>query len=287
VDTNHDRKGHKPVTSFPFLLFACQQQTQRLPYLRPMGLNAVVDIDQTEGQSPDKFDKWVQATRDNNLYRIHGPRDPDPDSPINKQDAEDPLFIAWSFMDEPDLHSLSPQDLLAKRAPFSRYGKPWFGNFDGSRLAQIQNPPGTPTPPVYQQLVALTDIACEDVYPVSGWDNNIPIDSHVPCYNALKQYAGPSRPLMAYVETCVQNLPWLPPSQRGPSPAEFDAQMEILSRFASLPGYGLQGIGFFTNSQPTAGPPPKPYSCWNVSPQIDARIGEWCRRLEGAHNVFP
>jgi hypothetical protein len=251
-----------------FLLFACQQQTQRLPYLRPMGLNAVVDIDQTEGQDPAKFAAWVQATRDQKLFRIHFPRDiTNPQAKVNQEDAADPLFLGWSFMDEPDLHSKTPGDMLSLRAPFQAYNKPWFGNFDGSRLAGIQKPAGTPDPATYQQFVSLCDIACEDVYPIAGWQGNIPIDSHVPCYNALRQYAGPDMPLMAYVETCVQNLPWLPANQRGPTVAEFDAQMEILSR---LP---LRGIGFFTNSQPGNG---KPYSCWNVPADIDARIGEWC-----------
>ena len=263
-------------SSIPFLLFACQQPIERLEYLRPMGLNCVVDIDQTQGADPLKFAAWVAETRNRGLYRIHAPRDPNAAEASNQADARDPLFLGWSFMDEPELHSLQPADLLAKRAPFETYGKPWFGNFDGSQISGLQVKPTTPTPAVYQQLVALCDIVSEDVYPVSGWGLSIPLDSHVLCQQSLLSYAGPVRPRMAYVETCFQNLSWLPGGGRAPTAAEFDAQMAMLA--SSYLPMGLNGIGFYAARQQGAG---MAYSSWAVAADVQAQISLWCRHLLG------
>lgn len=248
--------------NLPFLLFACQQPVERLAYCKAAGLNCVVDVN----QGGDLL-AWIAESKRLGLYRIHTP------TSAPAVDAADPLCLAWSYVDEPELHNLTPAALLTQRALYAQYSKPWFLNLDGSRLAGIQSPPGTPTQQDYAAFGTVADWLCQDVYPVSGWNNAIPIDSHVRCDAALQRIAG-SKPRFAYVETCAQNLGWLhnPDGGRAPTPAEFDTQMESLSRL------GLSGIGFFTHRQPSANGNP-PWSPWNVPPEIQARIGWWCRQL--------
>jgi len=135
-----------------FLLFACQQPIERLAYCKAAGLNCVVDVNQG-----GNLDAWIAEAKRLNLWRIHAP------SSNPAADAADHQCLAWAFVDEPELHGLKPADLIAIKAPYASYDKPWLMNVDGSRLSGIQSPPGTPDQATYGQMLALADWGAQDV----------------------------------------------------------------------------------------------------------------------------
>jgi hypothetical protein len=200
----------KPAGPPAFIVAVCQQPATSFLDWKALGVNTLVDVPQNHDAAA-----WRDAANAAGLWQIR--------APIGDlaTDAKDPRLLAWSHDDEPDLKKTDPAILAANRAKLGGNLKPWFLNVDGSRLLGIQD---TVSRDTYTRLFATADLLCSDIYPVSGWDNNIPLESPGRATDRLVDWGG-RKPVLQYVEFGYQGLENLPGGGHAPSPAEFKLQV--------------------------------------------------------------
>lgn len=197
----------------PFIIGVEQQPVENFAMLRDLGVNTLVRI-------PDGSDHaaWTDQANHYGFWQIRQIVGPP------AVDAGNPLLLAWTYDDEPDLKKIPPAVLIAQRqaAANSVRQVPWHVTLSGGMVLNLV--PGQPGPgeAVYRQYLAAADLVGSDVYPIAGWNGQISLYTPGRCVDRLASWGAAPTSQLPYVECCRQNLPWLknPDGGRGVTPAE-------------------------------------------------------------------
>jgi hypothetical protein len=190
-----------------FLLAVCQQPAESLAGWKAIGINCVVDVPQDNDPIA-----WRDEANRLGLWQIRAViGDP-------KLDAQQPFLFAWDHDDEADAKGEHPDVLQAEHDATAGLGVPWFGNFSGGYVLGWQGAIGNQTS--YAGWLNACEIVSSDIYPVSGWDNNVPLSEPFRCFSRLRAWTG-GKPQFIYIEASKQNLSWLTNGGRAPTKDEF------------------------------------------------------------------
>lgn len=223
-----------------FITGICQQPLEYLGMWKDLGINTLVDIPLNR-TSAEKI-AWVKEANRLNICQIRE------ELTEISDDLQNPLLLAISTGDEPDLHRTPVSTLQALQSKY-RGILPTFTNVDGAYLLGIQkNDDGFV--PDYQGIVDCSDWLCSDIYPISGWNvrdgtPNGPVDLFSPgrASDKLIQMSKGQKPVLQYIECSVQQLSWLGKDQRSPTVVE----TSLILRQATA--RNLKGVVFYTIAQ--------------------------------------
>lgn len=214
------------------------------------GVNLLVDVPSGDSWTVDRLKQWRDNANAAGLYQAR--------PPIDDSDLTNPLMLAASIPDEVDRTGdqgpvKSPADAKTLLQSYLAKGYKTSANFDGSRITGLQGSGDSPrwTAADYADVLSLTTYPSCDVYPVSGWGNSVPLDYPAMAYDQLCVLSK-EKPGFIYLETGDQHAPWLGTASRGPTPDEFEIQMEYAlnrKRSGMLKGlvyFPLQPFGGFS-----------------------------------------
>ncbi len=194
-----------------FIVGVEQQPEELFGMWKSLGINTLSGI--AQGRDPVA---WVKAANAAGLYQIRPPvGDP-------SVDAGNPLLLAWSFPDEPDLKKIPVADLKAMKdatIPSQVVREvPWRMNLSGGYVLQLVS--GGPTDQQYTAYLELADWVSHDLFPVAGWNGAIPLFSPTACIEKLRKLDPWNKPHLMYIECARQGLANLPNGGRSPTVAE-------------------------------------------------------------------
>lgn len=207
-----------------FIVAVDQQPWDSFSKWKSLGVNTVLDV--PEGHD---IKQWSDAAEKIGMFQMRHPLD------LATDYATYPHLIAYTHDDEPDLKGTLASVLLANKLKAAAVPLPWFVNFDGSRVLGIQPKVSAST---YPELCQAANWFSNDIYPVSGWDNNIDLFKVGDAIDAVK-IASADGVQFAYVEMSRQACPWLPNGGREPTPDEISC---IIRQCRS---HGVKGIILF------------------------------------------
>jgi hypothetical protein len=217
-------------TFFPIGVF--YQPTWSFDTWKARGVNTLLGYEDPSGIG---MAAWSQAARDRGLhYFREASADP-------KQDIGDNSLIAWlNPIDEPDIHDPTGA------ASAATYGKlhaadpniPALTTYAGGYFLGLQQGKDKN---FYENLFQYTDWLAPCVYPITGWGMPDGLSNVGKLVDITKSWA-PGKRQMAYIECANQNLPWVGPLKRGPTPDEYRG--EVWDALI----HGATGIIYFPDS---------------------------------------
>ena len=180
-----------------FIIGVEQQPEENFGLWKSLGVNTLSGI--AQGRDPAA---WVKAANAAGLYQIRPPvGDP-------SVDAGNPLLLAWSFPDEPDLKKIPVADLKAMKAASAAADTvrkvPWRLNLSGGYVLNLVA--GGPTDAQYRDYLEQADWVSHDLFPVAGWDNAIGLFTPTACIDKLRRLDPWNKPHLMYVECARQGL---------------------------------------------------------------------------------
>lgn len=176
-----------------YILGVFAQPIYNFDDVKVLGFNTLVSVPQNHDPLA-----WAQAATQKGMYQIR--------PPVGRPslDEQNEFWIAWENPDEPDLHATTQAVIDANYTKSKALGVPVFTNFDGSRILGIQAP-AFGQGASYQSLLAKTDLAAQDVYPASGWNHNLQLQSVGHAQDTLRVLGGDTgKQYLMYVECCQQ-----------------------------------------------------------------------------------
>lgn len=195
----------------PFIIGVEQQPVENFAMLRDLGINTLVRIPM--GSDPSV---WVAEANRYGFWQIRQVVGPP------AVDAGNPLLLAWTYDDEPDLKKIPPAVLQAQRLAAANTVRqvPWHVTLSGGLILNLV--PGGPDEATYRKYLAAADLVASDIYPVAGWNNQVSLYSPGRCVDRLASWGAVPTSQIVYVECARQNNAWLknPDGGRCVTPAE-------------------------------------------------------------------
>ncbi|HEV8607674.1 MAG TPA: beta-galactosidase [Tepidisphaeraceae bacterium] len=213
-----------------FIIGVWSQPTFNFDKWKRRGINTLMKYESLSGSV--SLEDWIKAANAKGLYQIREWRD-DP-----AQDKNEPLLLAWTANDEPDIYSvyhrqLQPDYEMLKSVDPDR---PVVINFAGSMALGWHADPLKRQD--YEDMLPYMDWVSNGVYPVTGWDRPEHLDGPGRALDRLQKWSE-GKPQLAIIESGDQQLPWMPKTLRSATRAEFRALLwDSVIR-------GAQGILYF------------------------------------------
>lgn len=185
----------------PFIIGIEQQPVENFAMLRDLGINTLVRI--PAGSDPGQWAAEANRLGFWQVRQVIG-------SPA--VDAGNPLLLAWTYDDEPDLKKIPPAVLLAQRDAAARIANPvrqvpWHVTLSGGLVLGLVA--GGPDEATYRRYLATADLIGSDIYPVAGWNDQISLYSPGRCVDRLASWGAVPTSQLMYVECARQNNAWL------------------------------------------------------------------------------
>ena len=222
---------------FPIGVFS--QPTSMFEVWRERGCNTMLEVPQGEDRLA-----WDEGAQEIGFKIIRRPVS-DPADDVGRTD-----LLAWSLPDEPDVQGNNEPcggncielcESLYERWHAVDPTRPIFVNLAGPNVllpasCDYCNGPGDEPPSsecfpesdqCYPRLLEATDWVSQDIYPVSGWlfTEEIRGDITIVGQSLDKLRGWADKPLFAIVETSDQRLDFPGAGSRGPTPAEYRAEV--------------------------------------------------------------
>ncbi len=190
------------------------------------GVNTVFEVPQGHD-----LERWTAEANRQGLRMIRAPR-ADPE-----RDRHEPLLLAWSQPDEPDLHGIPAADLVARYRQWKAADprRPVVVNLSGGHVLGLQ---GSCPAACYESFSATADWISSDIYPVTGWNRSEKLGWIGETLSELRRLSG-GRPQFAFIETSDQNLSSTPAENPGVTARQLRAEVWNAIIF------GARGIWYF------------------------------------------
>jgi hypothetical protein len=258
--TQTPRKGPKF-----FIIGVWSQPTYNFDKWKRRGINTLMKYEGLSGSV--SLESWISAANSKGLYQIREERD-DP-----AQDKDEPLLLAWTANDEPDIYSVYHQALKPDYEYFKAADpdRPVTINFAGSMVNGWHAAPLKRQD--YETMLPYMDWVSNGVYPVTGWDRPEHLDGPGRSLDRLQNWSE-GKPQLQIIESGDQQLTWNPARLRSATRGEFRAQMwDAIIR-------GAQGILYF----PFAFQPRFTFD--NTSPELEQEMIVQHKRINDISKVL-
>jgi hypothetical protein len=255
-----------PAPSAPFFMIGVwSQPTYNFGGWVDRGVNTLMKWEPLGGAVSNET--WSAEARARGLYMI---REPSSDPAA---DAQDPYLLAWMHHDEPDIYrDHLPQiendyKTLKAKYPHMQFG----GNLTGAQ-AIGWHPTNIHTREGYQEILKSYDWPATALYPISGWNQLDQLDGPARAVDRFEKWTN-GKPQIAIIEPADHELPWMPEGVRGPTRAEFRAEL-WLSVIA-----GAHGVFYFPQAI-------EPFRFDNMSPELVLEMKLQNARLKEVSEVL-
>jgi hypothetical protein len=248
-----------------FVIGVWSQPTFNFDKWKRRGINTLMKYEGLSGSV--SLEDWIKAANAKGFYQIREERD-DP-----AQDKDEPLLLAWTANDEPDIYSVYHQALKPDYEYFKAADpdRPVVINFAGSMVNGWHATPLKRQD--YETMLPYMDWVSNGVYPVTGWDRPEHLDGPGRALDRLQNWTE-GKPQLQIIESGDQQLSWNPARLRTATREEFKAQMwdAII--------HGAQGILYF----PFAFQPRFTFD--NTSPQLEQEMIVQHKRINDISKVL-
>ncbi len=190
------------------------------------GVNTVFEVPQGHD-----LERWTAEANRQGLRMIRPPR------ANAARDRHEPLLLAWSQPDEPDLRGIPAADLAVRYRQWKAVDprRPVVVNFSGGNVLGLQ---GDCRQACYEEFSATADWISSDIYPVTGWNRSDKLGWIGETVTELRRLSG-GKPQFAFIETSDQNLSSTPAATPGVTPSQLRAEVWNAIIF------GARGIWYF------------------------------------------
>jgi hypothetical protein len=230
------------------------QATANLAAWQSRGANALIRTPQNLAGTD--FTTW-NSTADSLGFKYI--RQADPANPAN--DVGLPNLLTWHQADEPETSNpvVTPSQIEQQYNTWKGIDKNRFVslNFNGGSLIGQQG--GFCDAACYASYVPWGDWLMSDIYPVSGWNRPDKLGWVGQSVDTLYGLA-PNKPIMQFLESAYQNLPWCGQSCPAPTPEQFRAE------FWDTIIHGARGVFVFPEQ------PYNPFIFDNTTAAMDTEI---------------
>jgi hypothetical protein len=246
-----------PIGDNVFPIGVYSQPMSSIATWRSRGVNTMVSNEAQGGAVSVRT--WSNAVARAGLFQI---RKPLSNSKADlAADVHNASLLAWEQPDEPDLVKTKQSALAANYKAWKSTpdAKPVFTNLAGGNVMGIV---GAVSAAAYQtKFLPYGDIICNDLYPVTGWDqpNWINYDAggrHVTEGTVIDKLAQLSngKPQWSVIETSNQNLAWTARGTRGVYPQEFRGEFwdSVIHGSSGVVYFPQQFNGFQYDATPSA-----------------------------------